>query len=641
MCGIVGILTQKPQKIAKNIFLANNQMYRRGPDDEGFILVNNKNIDICYGKDTPLRLFGDKQPYYPIKNIQSTFEDFYTLAFGHRRLSIVDLSSHGHQPMCDESRRYWIVFNGEVYNFKEIRVELESLGYNFVSKTDTEVILKSYIQWGEKSLQKFNGDFAFAIYDNNKEEVFLARDRVGIKPLYYTVQNGHFLFASDIKTLIASKLYTPEVNWEGLYHNFSFSMAPRPMTSFQGVYALKQAHYMKIDCKTLKFNEIEYWDIPTGIQNITMSEDEAKNIVEEELIKSIKYRLISDVEVCTFMSGGVDSTIISAIASKYYPNIKAFTLGFDKKFSKYNEVDEAKATANMHDINHIVTYVDADVILEQINNMVLGFEEPYYSVTPHLIGASIVKEHNIKVTFNGLGADELFAGYHMYVRHQRLKLLSKVNPLLNIIPNFGKMRTLKKLTNFNNTYQYFANTYSIYSDKEKENLFNINLNSRDEIRKQYYKEGKNFKDDLELLSYLDFKSSIGSHYTYRTEQFNMHYSIEARFPFLDHNLIEKANTIPSKYKLKNGISKYILKEVAKKYIAPECLSMNKKGFSLPLEYWFGNQLKDLVHNSIEALKNRKIFNNNEIDNIMKTATVYHKWQLVMCELWFQNFIDNK
>ncbi|AYJ78402.1 asparagine synthase (glutamine-hydrolyzing) [Aliarcobacter cryaerophilus] len=640
MCGIVGIISQKPNKIAKNIFLANNQMYRRGPDDEGFLLVNERNIDICYGEDTPLSSFKDNQAYYPTKNIKSTFEEFYNIAFGHRRLSIVDLSSHGHQPMCDESKRYWIVFNGEVYNFNEIKEELLNLGYLFVSNTDTEVILKSYIQWGENCLQKFNGDFAFAIYDNDREEVFLARDRLGIKPLYYTVQNDNFIFASDIKTLIASKLYVPKVNMEGLYHNFSFSVTPRPQTSFKDVYALKQGHYLKIDSKTLKFQEIEYWDIPTGIQNLSMTEDEAKEIVEEELKKSIKYRLNSDVEIASFMSGGVDSTIISAIASKYYPNIKAFTLGFNN-FSKYDEVNEAKATAKMHDINHIITNIEADDVLKYIDKMVLGFEEPYYGITPHLIAASIVREHDIKVTFNGLGGDELFAGYSIYSRYNKLNILSKINPLFKIVPSFGKIKTLKNLTDFNNMYEYFANNYSIYLDQEKKDLFDITFNSKKKIQEQYFKKDKKFSDDLELLSYLDFKVSIGNHYTYRTEQFNMYYSLEARFPFLDHNLIEKVFTIPSKYKLKNGIGKYILKEVAKNYIAPECLSMNKKGFSLPLEYWFDNQLKDLVNSSIQALKNRNFFNKKGIDNILKIGTISQKWQLVMCELWFQQFIDSK
>lgn len=641
MCGIVGIISQKPNKIAKNIFLANNQMYRRGPDDEGFLLVNERNIDICYGEDTPLSSFKDNQAYYPTKNIKSTFEEFYNIAFGHRRLSIVDLSSHGHQPMCDESKRYWIVFNGEVYNFNEIKEELRNLGYLFVSNTDTEVILKSYIQWGENCLQKFNGDFAFAIYDNDREEVFLARDRVGIKPLYYTVQNDNFIFASDIKTLIASKLYVPKVNMEGLYHNFSFSMAPRPMTSFQGVYALKQAHYMKIDCKTLTFDEIEYWDIPTQVQDLKMSENDAVNILEEELKKSIQYRLIADVDVGTFMSGGIDSTTISAMASIVHPNIKAFTLAFDKSISLYDELEEAKATANMNNMQHIISNLDADVVLNNINNMVLGYEEPFFHLAANFVISEIVRNNNVKVVLNGLGGDELFAGYSVYSRLNQWKILSKFNLLINLLPNIlnPKVKSIKKYSNPKNIYQYYANSYSNYSDKEKYSLFNKNYNSIDEIYEQYGKKDKKFTDELELLSYLDMKSYIGNHHVHRTDQFTMHFSIEGRFPFLDHNLIEKAFTIPSKYKLNGNIQKYVLRKVAEKYIAPQCLSMQKKGFGLPLEYWFDNQLKDLVNSSIVALKDRDFFNNKGIDLILKNGNITQKWQLVMTELWLKNFFD--
>lgn len=643
MCGIVGIISKRPEKISKNIFSANNQMYRRGPDDEGFILINNKDTDTCYGEDTPLNTFQDRQPYYPSKNIKSTFDNNYNRAFGHRRLNIVDLTSHGHQPMCDESKQYWIIFNGEVYNFKEIRQKLIDLNYQFVSNTDTEVILKSYIQWGEKCLQKFNGDFAFSIYDTHKEELFLVRDRIGIKPLYYTLQDGKFIFASDIKTLIASKIYTPEVNWEGLYHNFSFSMAPRPMTAFKGIFAVKQGHYIKLNCKTLEHKETEYWDIPTNIQDLSMTENEAIELLEEELKKSIEYRLLADVDVGTFMSGGIDSTTISAMASQIHPNIKAFTLAFDKSISKYDELEEAKATASMHNMQHIISTLDADVVLNNIENMVLGYEEPFFHLAANFAISEIVKKNGVKVVLNGLGGDELFAGYSVYSNLNRWKVLSRFNSLVNLLPDivYPKIKILKKHSNPRDIYQYYASSYSNYTDKEKENLFKYQYNSIDEINKQYSKKDKKFTDELEILSYLDLKSYVGNHHVHRTDQFTMHFSIEGRFPFLDHNLIEKAFTIPSKYKLNNDIPKYVLRKVAQKYIAPECLSMQKKGFGLPLEQWFNNQLKDLVHTSIEKLKKREILLSNGIDYVMKNGSIPQKWQLVMFELWYQKFIENK
>ncbi len=640
MCGIVGVISKKQSKISENILNANNQMKRRGPDDEGFVLFSANTVDICYGEDTDLKNFKDKQTYYPTKDIKSTVDNRYSVAFGHRRLSIVDLSSHGHQPMCDNDGNYWITFNGEVYNYKEIREELIDLGYKFVSDTDTEVILKAYLEWNTNCLQKFNGMFAFAIFNRQKNEIFIARDRIGIKPLYYTFQDDKFIFVSDIKTLIKSRLYKPEVDWEGIYHNFSFSMTPRPNTSFKDVYSLRQAHYMIIDTKTLKYEITEYWDIPTNIQNSYMTEEEAEELLEKELKKSIEYRLISDVDVGTFMSGGIDSTTISAMASKIHPNIKAFTLAFDKSMSKYDELEEAKKTAQMHNMEHIVSTLKADVVLNNIDNMVLGYEEPFMHLAANFAISEIVKNNGVKVVLNGLGGDELFAGYSVYSRLQQWKKLSKLSNISKILPNIHpKIDSLKRFIKPNNIYQYYANSYSTFTDIEKERLFGKNYNSLDEIYKQYAKNEKEFTDDLELLSYLDIKSYIGNHHVHRTDQFTMYFSIEGRFPFLDHNLIEKAFTIPSKYKLNNGVPKYILRKVAKKYIAPECLSMGKKGFGLPLEYWFDNQLKDLVSNAIVSLKTRKIFDNNEINNIMQGRSIGKKWQLVMFELWYKKFIE--
>jgi asparagine synthase (glutamine-hydrolysing) len=641
MCGIVGIINKKSKKISKNLLSANNQMNKRGPDDEGYVLFDNDNMDICYGNDTDLTSFKDNQNYYPNENIENTFNKNYKVAFGHRRLSIVDLSSHGHQPMCDNDENYWITFNGEVYNYQEIREELIGLGCKFVSDTDTEVILKSYIQWKENCLEKFNGMFAFSIFDKKNDEVFIARDRIGIKPLYYTSQNNTFVFASDIKTLIKSGLYKPEVDWEGMYHNFSFSMTPRPNTSFKDVYALEQGHYIKLNINSLKFDKTKYWDIPTNVQNDNMSEKDAQNIVEKELIKSIKYRLISDVEVGSFMSGGVDSTLVSSIASKIQQNIKAFTLSFDKSISEYDELDEAKATAKMCNLTHVISTLEADVVLSNIDEMVLGYEEPFHHLAANFAISKIVKENKVKVVLNGIGGDELFAGYSIYKNINKWRMVSRFSALINIIPNgFNKkIDIIKKYAKAKSIDQFYSVSYSNFSDDEKSKLFKQRFNSLDEISKQYNKMDKEFTDDIEHISYLDIKSYIGNHHVHRTDQFTMHHSIEGRFPFLDHNLIEKAMTIPSKYKLKKGIGKYVLREVAKKYIAPECLSMKKKGFGLPLEYWFNNQLKDLTLTAIESLKNRNIFNNNEITRVMERGTVPQKWQLVMFELWYKKFIE--
>ena len=642
MCGIVGLISKTPLKLSNNLYSANQQMYRRGPDDEGYVFFDQNSIYPAYGKDTPLDFFIDELEYYPQYSIEQLSNHQFKVGLGHRRLSIVDLTSHGHQPMSIMNQRYWIVFNGEIYNFREIKDELITYGYSFASNSDTEVILYSYLHWGRECLQKFNGMFAFAIYDQVTDEMFLARDRVGIKPLYYTIQNNVFIFASDIKTIIASELYHTELDEEGLYHNFSFSMTPRPKTMFKNIRALEQGHFMILNCKELSFTIDEYWDIPTNRQNNNMKEEDAIELLEEELKKAIEYRLIADVNVGTFMSGGIDSTTISAMASQLHPGIKAFTLGFDKSFSLYDEIEEAKATAKMYDMEHIVSFLDADVILDNIENMVLAYEEPYFHLAANYAISEIVKNNDVKVVLNGLGGDELFSGYSFYGRMNQWKKLSKFSCLEQLIPPCSsKLRTAKKLLSAKDIYQYYALSYSTLSDSEKSKLFKHCYHSIDQIAKRYKKESKEFANDFEILNYLDIKSYIGNHHVHRTDQFTMHFSIEGRFPFLDHNLIEAAFTIPSKYKYNNGIPKYVLRKVAEKYIAPECLSMTKKGFGLPLEYWFNNQLKELVESSVTSLKKRDILNTRGIEKLMSKGTISQKWHLVMFELWYQKFMEKR
>lgn len=445
MCGIVGIFSKKAQKLSKNLYQANNQMKNRGPDDEGFCFFQQDKVGICYGKDTPLLSFFDNQVYYPNTDVKSTFDNFYHVGLAHRRLSILDVSSHGHQPMCDSSERYWVVFNGEVYNYKEIRNELIQEGQGFVSNTDTEVILKAFIRWGEKCLSKFNGMFAFVIFDRYENRAFIARDRIGMKPLYFSKTDEFFIFASDIKTILASGLVKAEVNGQGLYQNFAFGMTPRPNTSFKNIFSVKQGSYFWLNGNTLDVSEeVGYWDVPTNKQDFGLTEQDSKELLESELLKSIQYQLNSDVEVGTFMSGGIDSTTIAAMASRLHPGIKAFTLGFDKSIAEFDETEEAISTAKKNEMQHIVSFLQADVVLNNIDHMVLGYEEPFYHLAANYAISEIVASNGVKVVFNGLGGDELFAGYGHYSLKQKLDKFKNLGWLLPIIP-YGLNRKFDKL----------------------------------------------------------------------------------------------------------------------------------------------------------------------------------------------------
>ena len=639
MCGIVGVvnigrstnLNGSLQKMAQSI-------ERRGPDDEGYLFWSEDNHKVFRGDHTVQNNID--APYFPSEHISSANTLSSQIAFGHRRLSIQDLSAFGHQPMCDKDEKYWIVFNGEIYNYKEIRRELEVLGCLFYSYTDTEVIIHAYAQWGVKALDKFNGMFSFALIDTIKNEVFFARDRIGIKPFYYTQSNDQFIFGSTIQSIIASNLYTPEVDWEGLSQNFSFQIAQRPNTCFENIKAIEPGYYMILDLSSGDLKKERYWDIPTNIQDFSLSEKKAAELLEEALYTSVNHRLISDVEVGSFMSGGVDSTTVSAMASMLQPNIKAFTLAYNGKYSEYNEYEEAAKTAEMHDMDHIVSYVDESLILDNIDSIVMGYEEPYNSLPANFSVSKIVADNDIKVVLSGLGGDELFAGYDLYRKLPRWEKLKKMNTLTSIIPAgvHSKADKVKTISEINDIEQYYAQYYSSYSIKDKQRLFTKAFDSTNVIEKLYKSEKRLFTDNIEAISYYNLKSYIGNHHVRAVDQFTMHFSIEGRFPFLDHNLVELASRIPSKYKIKGDQQKYILKKVAEKYIAPECLNMNKKGFSLPLNHWIKGDLKDFTNDNILGLKTKGLFNNKEIDKIVKAKNSKKIWQLVMTNLWLEKFI---
>ncbi|MCP4154160.1 MAG: asparagine synthase (glutamine-hydrolyzing), partial [bacterium] len=621
--GIAGIinLTKKSSLLAPHIHGMGLRMRHRGPDDEGYLLVNldkNHTVNSFYGDDTPDckertgHTGGDIGAH-----IKTAYNVKSHIAFGHRRLNIVDLSFKGHQPMSTKDGKYWIVFNGEIYNYKEISSELEKHGHTFCSRTDTEVILAAYRQWGVECLQRFNGMFAIVIFDRERVELCFARDQIGIKPIYYTRQKDQLIFASDIKTIIASGLYKPEVQWEGLWHNLSLYVTPRPNTVFKDVYALPQSHWMKIQLSTFNIFQKRYWQIPIGNQDLSMTEGAAAEELEALLTQAIRYRLAADGEVGTFMSGGIDSTTISAIASRMHPGIKAFTLSFDKTVSEYDELNQAVATAQMHPMRHIVEQVNPEEMLDEIDNMVLGFEEPFYTLPPNFMISKYIARHGIVVVLNGLGGDELFAGYTHYLDYRGWKIKKKAAAFL---PSFmSKYAKLKTIDNFHADY------FSIFKEGDKRKLFleHKGFDTLNQLQKLYKPDGE-FTDDIEALDYYDLMSYIGNHHVYRIDQFTMHFSLEGRFPFLDHELVEFAFRVPSFLKVNKNhpmYQKYILRKVAGKYIAPACLTMPKKGFGLPVGRWMRRELRELTEDSLESLKNRKIFNNRIIDEMCHSTIV--------------------
>ncbi len=631
MCGIAGILNfNEPRSSAESLVSMVRSMTNRGPDDEGYSI--HSGTSVLYAGDNSI----DKtQPH-----IQTARTKKFNVGFGFRQLKIIDLSNKSHQPMCDSTKRYWIIFNGEIYNFNEIRIELENKGHRFYSNSDTEVVLKSYIEWREKALERFNGMFAFSILDTLTNDVFIARDRIGIKPLYFYNGQQHFIFGSTIQSIIQSKLYTPEVNWQGLWQNFRFSISQRPNTSFQDIYALEPAHYLKINLDNHSIQHIKYWEIPTNIQDQSLSEKQVFELIENGLKKAVNYRLISDVEVGTFMSGGIDSSLVSVLASKTNPQIKALTLGF-KEYKELDETSQASDTAHLQHLNHKIRHVNATDVIKDIEKATIAYEEPYFHLSANFELAKMASDNNLKVVLSGLGGDELFGGYDVYKKLSLWNAVKKNKKIVSLLPNLHeKIEKGKQLAQYNSLGEFYSHYYTNYTDEQLCQLFNEHHETTHLIESQYAKD-ITFTDNFEAMSFFNLKSYIGNHQMRATDSSTMAFSLEGRFPLLDHNFIETAFKIPTKFKIYHGVQKYALKTVAQKYIAPSAINMSKKGLTLPLSNWISTNLKEFVHDTIHTLKGRHLFNNAYIETVVKSNDSHQIWQLVSTELWMQNFIDLK
>ncbi|MDP5093052.1 MAG: asparagine synthase (glutamine-hydrolyzing) [Polaribacter sp.] len=632
MCGIAGIINFKEnEKNSASLIAMTKSLKHRGPDDEGYLLFS-KNM---------LHYFGDDSRDKITSHIKTTDNQNFNVGFGFRQLKIIDLSSNSHQPLTDVTGKFSIIFNGELYNYLEIKEELKKLGHSFFSNSDTEVILNSYKEWGAKALEKFNGMFAFAILNSIDNTVFIARDRMGIKPLYFYKNNTHFVFGSSVQSIIKSNLYTPEINWEGLWQNFRFTTAQRPNTVFQDIIALEPAHYLSINLKNGGFTKKRYWEIPTQIQDFSLTEKQSIQLIEESLYKAVTYCLTADVEVGAFLSGGIDSSLIAVLASKTNPNIKTLTLGF-KEFTYLDEVSQAKETAEKHHLNHIIKYANVTDSFTNLNQGVMAYEEPYFHIPANLMLAKMASENKTTVVLSGLGGDELFGGYDVFKKISLWEQLKNNQKLVNLLPDIHKKIVKGKLiANCKTIGEYYSHYYTSFFDYEINELFINNSFSTTSTIDQLYTNNATFTDTFEAISYFNLKSYISNHQMRALDATTMAYGIEGRFPFLDHTFIENAFKIPTKFKIKNNTQKYILKEIAKKYITKNTLQMSKKGLTLPLKSWVENDLKEFVFDTIQQLKNRKMFNNIAINTILKSKNETKIWQLVSTELWLQNFIDKK
>tara|TARA_X000000950_G_scaffold288388_1_gene404862 strand:- start:992 stop:2899 length:1908 start_codon:yes stop_codon:yes gene_type:complete len=628
MCGISGIFFFKDKEKVKrsDLIKMNKLLKHRGPDAS----------DVWLSKDKKLGL-------------------------GHTRLSILELSSSANQPFIDDKGNYVLTFNGEIYNFKEIKKKLSGKGYKFRTKnSDTEVLLFSYMEWGLKCVEKFRGMFAFAIWDNIKKKIFLVRDRVGIKPLYYKLDSDKLIFASEIKAILTDKNYIPEIDEESMFHYMSFLCTPAPQTMFKKISKLEPGTWISLDSFG-NFKKNKYWDPLKNkevykLQNI---KKEVSSILED----SVKYRGVSDVDVGVFLSGGIDSSANAYFFSKNSKRkIKTFSIGYDKNYHSYkSELSYAKIVADDINSNHFQKKLEKSDIKNFIFKMVYHQDEPISDPVciPIFYVSKLARENQVKVCQVGEGADEIFFGYTNWKR--TLKIDSVLNSIF--FPNFLKKIIIRIYKIFNIQYKYtsdllkrsiekkpiFWGGAEAFSSYEKNEIFSNefkekfkSIDSWDCIKPHYefFKKNAKFKNIENWMTYLDLKIRLPELILMRIDKMSMATSLEARVPFLDHKLVEKTIDLPKTIKVKKGKLKYLLKDIVKDFLPNEILTRKKQGFGLPLKEWFESGLgideKQIIN---EFVNKTNFFKKESIQKIIDRKGDTRIWFILNLAIWWKVFIN--
>lgn len=614
MCGILGRISKK--SISKDDFCnLNNLMQHRGPDDSGIFL---------------------------------TVADDYQICLGHRRLSILDLSKLGHQPMFANNNKLAIVFNGEIYNFKEIKDELYSLGHTFKSRTDTEVILEAYLEWGKECFARFNGVFAIGLLDIESQKLILARDRVGKKPLYYYWDQKTFIFASELKPILKDTSTDIKIDESAIGRYLAFQYVSENKTLIENI--------SKVPAGTLliwengKLHQEKYWNLLESYEENSKSLENnynsAKSQLKELLIDSVRRRLVADVPVGVFLSGGIDSSLVAAIAQDITKDkIKTFCIGFHEK--GFNEALYAKDIANYIGTEHHELYVDDDIVLDMVKDLPKYFDEPMAdsSQIPTMLVSKLASQ-DVKVVLSGDGGDEIFCGYDEY---KKLAILKEYGYLIKVFQRFyperfayilpQKMRNLLK-------HEYEGKQFQ-FTNGEKLKCIKDLLGYKNLAVLYDEKKYQNIDDKVLGKMLIDMQHYLIDDILVKTDRASMKYSIEARCPLLDYRIMEYSFSLPMQFKLKSGIGKVILRDILGDYIDTKLFERPKKGFAFPIkQYLFGPLKEELFDLSTEFfIKQEGLFDYAVLRQILEEATSSCDdsydgilWSYYVFQKWYKEYL---
>ena len=618
MCGIVGVLSlNKPSVNIDNIKAMADKISHRGPDDAGYLCFHTGSrhkTSISFYQNLTDSQYKNVDDMLPVIESYSAQRELhrhdYDLYMGHRRLSILDTSYAGHQPMSDLSKNIWIAYNGEIYNFKELRLELKKLGHQFKSNTDTEVIIYSYIEWGIDCIRKFNGMFAFSLYDNFKKKFYLVRDRYGIKPIYFHITNENtFIYASEVKSILEYKDYKSKLDKEALLEYFTFQNIYSNKTLHKNIQILDPGHYYEIDLMSKKIEKTQYWDFDFSIPETVKDEREYVEEVDRLFVQAVERQMVADVPLGSYLSGGIDSGSITAIASRHFQRsnqyLKTFTVGFDLSSTSGIEVcfDErlmAEYMSHEFKTEHYEMVLKSGDMQRCLPIFAYHMEEPRVGQSYPNYYASKLASKFVKVVLSGTGGDEIFAGYPW----RYYKVMGSKNSE-DYLQNYYKLwQRLLPSKDLKDIFSPIQNDIKNVSTRDIfKNVFKDRQSCQspeDYINQSLYFEAKTF---LHGLLVVDDKLSMAQ-------------GLEARVPFLDNDLVDFSQKIPPNLKLENiqNLSKMnlseldkikkpfngkaILRKAMRPYIPEKIQKAKKQGFSSPDSSWFRGESIKFVENKI-------------------------------------------
>jgi len=633
MCGISGFLDYHQTSSLPVLQEMTNTLEHRGPDASG----------------------------YEFTEISAA-----QLGLGHRRLSIIDLSSAGNQPM--HHKQLSIVFNGEIYNYKEIRRKLELSGHNFNTHSDTEVILHAYEQWGEKCIGEFTGMFAFVIYDAQNQLIFCARDRAGVKPFFYYWHNGLFLFASELKAFHKHPEFKKELNFNSVAAFMQFGNVPSPHCIFIDCYKLKPGHTLQLNIETKQLTISKYWDVYDAYNKpkLDISFEDAKTETENILKTAFDYRMVADVPVGVFLSGGYDSACLTALLQKDSARkIRTFTIGVPD--IGLNEAQYAKDVARYLETEHTEFTCTQKEALDLIGNLPYYYDEPFgdSSAIPTTLVSALARKQ-VTIALSADAGDEVFAGYNRYdylMKHGRfLNKLPKgirlaTSKLMSAFPA-DQIPVLKQRYNFPNRYEKLK---SLLEDPSPQNMMlSLSRQFNDlqlaglfrhpvQTLETAYTSASLLEKYYSPLSYMmavDYQTYLADDILQKVDRASMSVGLEAREPFLDHHVIGWAAQLPDSYKYHDGIKKYILKEIVHKYIPKELMDRPKMGFAIPVENWLMTDLKEKVLYFLndEKIEKQGVFEPAAVKKLRTDFFSGRKelalkiWYLLMFQMWYEKWM---